>query len=156
MSHSKWHISASGSLQYQDPEKRDRPLNIIYLEDQELFSRAIKDIILAYFPKALIRNIKNGDEALELVKRELEQQKKIDLIITDINHPGLPGYKFVYEMRELQKLHKVDGIPCIILSMVSLEDNPGIAHAGFFMADRYFTKTVEPDFFIEAVEELIC
>ena len=130
-------------------------MNIIYLEDQEMFYRAIKDIIMWYFPKAVIRHIKNGDEALEMVTQEILQQKKIDLIITDINHPGLPGYKFVYEMRELQKLHKLEPIPCIILSMVSLEDYPGVAHAGFFMADKYFTKDVEAELIVEAIEDLI-
>ncbi len=71
-----------------------RPINILYLDDHLLFARGISNCILKKFPNAIIKNIQNGDNALEYVIDCLENKKSLNLIITDFNHPGLDGIKF--------------------------------------------------------------
>jgi len=94
-----------------------RTLNILHLDDQILFAGGILNCILKKFPNVAIKNIQNGDEALKYVSSCIINKKKLDLIITDINHPGLNGVDFANAVRLIEKDFK-NKIPIIFITMI--------------------------------------
>lgn len=84
----------------------------------------------------------NGDEAIELVKKE-----NIDLIIIDIMMPGSDGYKTVLKIRESFTM------PIIFLS-AKQEDNDKILGLNIG-ADDFITKPFNPLLLIARVKALL-
>lgn len=97
-----------------------RPLRISHLDDHILYAKGISNCILKKFPNATFKNIQDGDKALEYVINCFENIQLLDLIITDINHPGLNGIDFSKAVREKEKSLKK--IPIIFITMIDTED----------------------------------
>ena len=94
-----------------------RSLKILHLDDHIIFSKGLSNCIYKKFPNAIIKYIQHGDEALEYVSYCLDNNEPLDLIITDINHPGLDGIKFSKAVREKEK-DKEHKIPILYITMV--------------------------------------
>lgn len=75
-------------------ESYKKQFNILYVEDDVLFTPKIKYILEKSFKSVLIAS--NGEEALELFKIN-----KIDLIISDINMPKMDGLTFLKNLRNI-------------------------------------------------------
>lgn len=71
-----------------------KTLNILYIEDDKMFSSKIKTILEKFFNSIFIAN--DGEEALELFKTN-----DVDLIISDINMPNMDGIEFLKKLREI-------------------------------------------------------
>jgi CheY-like chemotaxis protein len=101
-----------------DPNKYAKS-TIVYLEDQELFSKTIQGIITTAFPGINLRPFKDVWMALQFIMTRIERGKTIDLIITDFNHSGINGYRFAKLVRELEGDKQ---IPIILLTMMKTEN----------------------------------
>jgi DNA-binding NarL/FixJ family response regulator len=97
-----------------------KPLTIVHLDDHLLFAGGVGNCILKKYPNAKIKNIQNGTEALAYILHCLHKNEKIDLIITDVSHPGLDGISFSTMLREKEPVSK-DRIPLLFLTMHSDE-----------------------------------
>lgn len=102
---------------------------ILIVEDDQ----DIADIITLYLKKEGVETIwhNNGEMALEVISKE-----KFDMVLLDINLPGIDGYQ------TLQKIRKTSSIPVIILS-ARQEDMDMIMGFGTG-ADDYVTKPFSP------------
>ncbi|MBK9485677.1 MAG: hypothetical protein IPO01_10845 [Chitinophagaceae bacterium] len=60
----------------------------------------------------------DGDEANDFIENELSANRKINLIITDINHPGLKGNELAKAVRNYEKLSDNSIHIISIISMV--------------------------------------
>jgi len=77
----------------------------------------------------------NGIEALEKI-----YTSKFDMVITDINMPGMDGLEFLYKLRNESEFNK---IPVILLST---EDSKQSFEEGIKIgADLYLVKPTSPD-----------
>jgi DNA-binding NarL/FixJ family response regulator len=94
-----------------------RILNILHLDDHLLYASGISICIKKKFPNVIIKNIQNGDEALKYVSFCMNNKHTLDLIITDINHPGLNGLDFANAVRLIEK-DFINNIPIIFITMV--------------------------------------
>ena len=79
-----------------------RKLEIMHLDDHDIFIKGVSNCILRKFPNANTKHIHDGDEALKYVSECLKNNIPLDLIITDMRHPGLNGIDFSKAVREVE------------------------------------------------------
>lgn len=79
---------------------------LLYVEDDIKLQKNIVEILSNFFDKILVAS--DGDEAYD---RYIENQNKIDIVITDINMPNTDGITFCKHIREFDK-----NLPIVIIS----------------------------------------
>ena len=81
---------------------------------------------------------------------ELARKNRPNVIVSDLNMPGIDGYEFIRRVRQTRGL---DGVPAIALTGYSLEKevNPVLA-AGF---DAHLTKPVDGKTISELITRLL-
>ena len=85
----------------------------------------------------------NGEEALELMEREV-----IDLAVLDIMMPKMDGYEFTKSLRNVNNY-----LPIL---MVSAKQLPQDKHTGFLVGtDDYMTKPIDIDEFLFRIKALL-
>lgn len=115
-----------------------RPYTLLYVEDNIANMKLLKKIIGRY-PDIQLLSAKNGTLGIELAHKH-----QPDVIVTDIDMPGITGFDF------LKRLHSnllTAHIPIIALSANAMpkEVERGL-QAGFF---RYLTKPINIDEFMK-------
>lgn len=85
---------------------------ILYVEDDLEIQERIFSILKRFFHKVLLAS--DGDEAYDVY---LENQAKIDIVITDINMPNTNGIELCKHIRAYQK-----GLPMVIISAYTHTD----------------------------------
>ena len=71
------------------------PIKILYVEDDEVIRKSISRVLEPMVKK--IYQASNGKQALNII-----QQKKIDLVITDIRMPNMDGLSLIKKIKELK------------------------------------------------------
>ena len=122
-------------------ESYKKQFNILYVEDDVLFTPKIKYILEKSFKSVLIAS--NGEEALELFKIN-----KIDLIISDINMPKMDGLTFLKKLRELH-----NDIPFIFLT--ARQEANTIIDAIQFDISNYILKPIDLKNFLSIVDKSV-
>lgn len=84
---------------------------------------------------------KSAERALELVSR-----RDFDLIILDINLPGMNGFEALEKLRENPKTRE---IPALALSASAMPDDIAAGHKAGFR--RYLTKPINIKDVLEAI-----
>ena len=78
----------------EDSFPLSRPAHIVYLEDHALFRETvINQYIGGLFYSFDAKEFHNGDLAWNYIKNEIKNRNEINLIISDILHPGLQGHE---------------------------------------------------------------
>lgn len=65
----------------------------------------------------------SGDSAIELAKGYTQQNKKIHLVLMDIDMPEMSGLKTTREMRRLMSLDVIQKIPIVALTSKNTEED---------------------------------
>jgi two-component system chemotaxis response regulator CheV len=131
------------------------PARIIHLDDHILFRNGLSSsCIWPFFTNAELIEFANGDEAYEFIKTEIKANKKIDLIITDINHPGLKGDELVKGIRLYEELSNSSiRIPILIISMVGEKNFPELRENKIVF--DYLSKATEVESIVNCLEEIL-
>jgi len=87
----------------------------------------------------------NGELGLELAQRET-----FDLILCDIQLPGLDGYAIAKKLKEHPALKRTPLVAVTALAMVG--DRDKVLGAGF---DGYLPKPIMPETFVSQVEAFL-
>jgi len=99
--------ATEGEVPHDQPVKKINSMQggteTILLVDDEQLLLDLGCEILEQFGYSTLRS-QSGEEAIALLQKEGE---KIDLIILDLNMPGIGGYKTLAKMKELNFKHKV-------------------------------------------------
>lgn len=82
--------------------ERLKALNILLVDDSSIARKQLADALDSINIPYQIRN--NGLDALELMKSEAAQNKPIDLLVSDIEMPGLDGYELAFETQNSNDL----------------------------------------------------
>lgn len=115
-------------------------IKILIADDQELIKDSIK-IILEVNPKYTITDtVKNGQEALESIKKN-----KPDVVLMDIRMPVMDGTVYTKYIKE-----KYPEIKVIILT--TFDDDDFIFSALKYGASGYLLKGVSPDELYKAID----
>lgn len=115
----------------------DKRVTILIAEDINLNMVLLKSIILNHFPNSEVIEAKNGIEALEYTLN-----KKVDIILMDIQMPELDGIEVTKEIRKLE-LKKDCHIPIIALTAGSIQSEyDKCIKAGM---DDFLTKPIDKE-----------
>ncbi|WP_419764033.1 MAG: response regulator [Arcobacter sp.] len=75
-----------------------KQISILYVEDDDVMRTELSSLLTNFFSQVFCAS--NGAEGLEIFKKN---QKKIDLIISDINMPTMSGIDMIKKIREFDK-----------------------------------------------------
>lgn len=114
------------------------PLNILLIEDNQDHVRILKWAFEQARRRTLLRFLRDGEEAVEELKRAAEQKNPPpDLIFLDFNLPRVDGRKVLKMLKADPVMKK---IPVIILSSSDREEDVQMAYD--LGANTYVSKSV--------------
>jgi len=128
-----------------DPQNiQEKKFKVLYVEDNPINLKLVEKIFQK-FPQITLMSAPTGPLGLEFALGT-----RFDLIILDINLPGLNGFEI---MEQLKHHEETKGIPVMALSANAMQKDidQGIA-AGFF---KYITKPININKLVEAVNEAL-
>lgn len=108
-------------------------IKLMIADDHKLFREGIKALLAVTDDIEIIGEVEDGDAALKK-----SQELKPDVILMDINMPGLNGIRVTEQILEKQPQMRI-----IMLTM--LEDDASIFHAMRAGARGYLLKGADPD-----------
>ena len=157
MTLSDWSVSVQGNFSRKGSLFVNRAFHIVYLEDHKLFSDAVSEYcIKPFFPLVNFTILANGDDAYAYIKRQIDKNSRIDLFITDINHPGVKGAALIKMIRQYEKEKgDISRIPIMVLTMMAGTFVPQLVEGGMDMVDRYFSKSAEANEIIDCIEGIL-
>lgn len=108
--------------------EREKMITVVLADDHAIFRDGIKEILASAGGFELIGEVSSGSELLKLLR-----QYKPDVVITDINMPGISGIDLI------ARIHgEYPALPILVLSML---DEPQIASYAIKSGARgYITK----------------
>ncbi len=126
------------------PGRRGRSFVILHVEDN-LSNIALMDDLLSDVEGVVLLTAHTGELGLELART-----RRPDLVIMDINLPGMSGFAAT---QALAASEQTRDIPVVALSAVPLTQNTErVRRAGFY---RYLTKPVNLDELTAVIEKLM-
>ena len=121
-----------------------RGRKILYIEDNQANLRLVERI-LELVPGTVFLSAPSAETGLEIARSE-----KPDVILLDINLPGMDGYE---AFERLQTFEETRHIPVIAVSSNAMEREIGRAmRMGFF---DYITKPIKADVFFERIRRVL-
>jgi two-component system, chemotaxis family, chemotaxis protein CheY len=118
------------------------PYNILIVDDSQTMRRVLrKTVTLSGVEIGECWEAGDGREALQIL-----QSHSIDLILSDINMPGLSGLEMIQEMKREEKWRR---IPVILIT--SLADEERLQEASTLGVEWYLQKPFHP----EALRDLL-
>jgi two-component system, chemotaxis family, response regulator Rcp1 len=129
-----------------------RPITILLVED------ALSDahLIMREFQRSSFETelywVETGEAAMQFLHQQGSHRnaKRPDLILLDLNLPGLNGQEVLEQVKQHPDLKQ---IPIVILS--TSPDPQDIRQSYFLNANSYVTKPVEVHQFIQVVQQII-
>jgi PAS domain S-box-containing protein len=117
---------------------------VIYIEDNQS-NVAFMEGVMDELPRVRLVSVPNAEVGIELVR-----DTKPDVVIMDINLPGMSGYEATRRLREWPETQR---IPVIALTAAAMTaDRKRLEAAGFY---RYLTKPMKVPELLSALEELL-
>jgi PAS domain S-box-containing protein len=117
-------------------------LTLLYVEDDDVIRLELSQLLMSFF--STVHIAKNGKEGL---RTYLENQDKIDLILTDINMPELNGINMIKKVREFDKK-----IPIIFATAYS--DSEFLVEAIKLRVQEYIVKPIDVRYLLSLMNEI--
>jgi two-component system, chemotaxis family, response regulator Rcp1 len=128
---------------------REQALHILVVEDNpgdvRLIEEALKEGVFSH----LVSRAADGMEALRLIRPEGGGGLVPDLILLDLNLPGMDGRELLREIKATPHLRRV---PVIVLSSSKADED--VLRTYELHANAYVTKPVQVDDFIRTIRSL--
>lgn len=111
------------------------PKRILVIEDNPVNLELMTDLLEAF--GFIVITAREGAQGIELVRQE-----KLDLIICDVQMPGMDGYEVASYLKRDPMLRGIPLVAVTALAMVG--DRERVLSAGF---DGYIDKPISPELF---------
>jgi signal transduction histidine kinase/CheY-like chemotaxis protein len=152
-------IFIPSNISIQKNDTKEQKINLI---SDDIFKQKQFEVFLVeddYFNKLVIHNLleritnvtsaTNGQEALDLIEKRLEEGIEFDIMLIDINLPdGWDGIKLMKIIKEKWPIYK-DVIFIAQTAYSNEKDKKAIMDAGF---NEYITKPIDSDYLINLVK----
>jgi len=127
------------------PQARDIiPRTVLYIEDNPV-NLLVMQAMIARIPKLEMISADDGAPGLEMALRA-----QPDLILTDIQMPGMDGFELLRRLREHEA---TQAIPVVAISADAMPDTVARGKSAGFV--EYLTKPVQMDALHEVVQRLL-
>jgi len=128
-----------------------RPIEILLVEDSPTDARLTKEALRDGKLRNNIRHVEEGEEAMAILRREGKEAAapRPDLILLDLNLPGMDGREVLQEIKEDPDLKR---IPVVVMTTSRAERD--ILQAYNLHANCYVTKPVDVEQFLGAVRKI--
>lgn len=110
-----------------------RPMNILLVDDSRTARKQLSDSLDAINVRYQVTD--DGQKALDIMRAAATQGQPIDLLVSDIEMPGLDGYELVFAVRDDKNL-----AAAYIILHTSLSSSISISQARQVGADEALTK----------------
>lgn len=110
-----------------------KALNILLVDDSKVARKQLCDVLKAKDIPYQVTT--NGDEALKILLNDNELGRPVDILVSDIEMPGLDGYELTFNVRDRNTLKQ----PYIILH-TSLNSEMSLSYANQVGANEALTK----------------
>src|SRR5262249_4353832 len=130
---------------------RGRPIEILLVEDSPHDARLTVEALRDGKVRNNVRVVEDGEEAMAILRREGKDAAaaRPDLILLDLNLPGMDGREVLEEIKEDPDLKR---IPVVVMTTSRAEKD--ILEAYNLHANCYVTKPVDVEQFIGAVRKI--
>ena len=116
--------------------------NVLYVEDNPANMRLVEQL-LKTFPDIELVGAETAEDGLEMAQKDVP-----DLVLMDINLPGMNGYE---ALDELKKIEKTRDVPVVAISANALaSDVEKGLNAGF---SDYITKPINLQAFFATIKK---
>ncbi|WP_148863803.1 chemotaxis protein [Marinobacter fonticola] len=124
----------TGSLVLTDVQRETlASLNILLVDDSHVARKQLSDVLDS---KGIPYQVTtNGREALDILTSASQDRRAIDILVSDIEMPGLDGYELTFSVRDNASLRQ----PYIILH-TSLNSEMSVSYANQVGANEALTK----------------
>ncbi len=119
-------------------------MNVLIADDHPLFREALRQVVNEALPQASIKEAPNFNAALNA----LDDEEGLDLILLDLNMPGMSGFTSLMEMREADP-----ATPIVIVS--AAEEQDVIDRAFVVGAAGYIPKSLAKEEMVTAINTVI-
>jgi CheY-like chemotaxis protein len=128
-----------------------RPIEILLVEDSPHDARLTIEALRDGKLRNHVRHVEEGEEAMAILRREGKEatSPRPDLILLDLNLPGMDGREVLQEIKEDPDLKR---IPVVVMTTSRAERD--ILQAYNLHANCYVTKPVDIEQFIGAVKKI--
>ncbi|HTN33270.1 MAG TPA: chemotaxis protein [Marinobacter sp.] len=110
-----------------------KSLNILMVDDSYVARKQLSDVLDSKDISYQVTS--NGDNALQILLSEHESGRPVDILVSDIEMPGLDGYELTFNIRDNSALKQ----PYIILH-TSLNSEMSLSYANQVGANEALTK----------------
>jgi two-component system chemotaxis response regulator CheV len=110
-----------------------RPMNILLVDDSRTARKQLSDSLDAINVRYQVTD--NGQKALDIMRAAARQGQPIDLLVSDIEMPGLDGYELAFAVRDDKSL-----AGAYIILHTSLSSSISLSQARQVGADEALTK----------------
>lgn len=117
-------------------------IRVLIADDHTMVRQGLKQILELENDMTVIAQAPNGEEAIKLAK-----ECSPDVILMDINMPGMNGLQAIKEMKE-------DNIPSKIIVLTIHEDREYLFKTIQMGAEGYVLKDAEPGILLEAIRSV--
>ena len=117
-------------------------MRVLLVDDERLLLVSLTRALQVKRPEWVIETASDGVEAMRLLKSQ-----HVDLLITDVQMPGMDGFALLMQVRKDPYLA---GLPLILIS--AQDDRSSVRKGMFSGADDYLTKPFSADELILTVE----
>jgi two-component system, NarL family, response regulator NreC len=119
-------------------------INVLLAEDHNIVRNGIKSLLDNENDINVIGEAANGGEAISI----LQESKDVNLIVTDLNMPGMPGKELINNLRA--------NFPDLKIVVLSMSDQEKYVSEAFKAgADAYLLKNVSKDELIFALKHVM-
>jgi len=117
-------------------------IRVLIADDHTMVRQGLKQILELENDMTVIAQAPNGEEAVRLAR-----ECKPDVILMDINMPGMNGLQAIKEMKD-------DNIPSKIIVLTIHEDREYLFKTLHMGAEGYVLKDAEPSVLVEAIRSV--
>ncbi|WP_331352060.1 chemotaxis protein [Cellvibrio sp. UBA7671] len=110
-----------------------RPMNILLVDDSRTARKQLSDSLDAINVRYQVTD--DGQKALDIMRTSAQQGQPIDLLVSDIEMPGLDGYELAFAVRDDKQLANA-----YIILHTSLSSSISVSQARQVGADEALTK----------------
>lgn len=132
-------------LEDKDHARNKDAHKVLYIEDDPFNSELMREILTVLRPEIILFEAETAEAGLEIAKNE-----DIDLILMDLNLPGMSGQE---ALDELKKNTETENIPVVAVSADAVKESVDMCKKQGFK--EYLTKPIDVDYFIDIVDTIL-